>query len=633
MSKAPSGNFNAQAVTTNDALPTWDLSKVYPSYKSPEFESDFQTMEKMINDFAAKYEGKVASLTGADLAKALEEDRQIDDIAGKLFTYVGLKTVQDNELYGEDEEALGNRATPLFTKMKFFFHEIKTLDEAAYTKLKSAPALEKWVPALDKARKDIPHMMALEVQKYAGELSPGRDWNKSYDDRLVSMEFEFEGKTLKLEEILEIFTGDKDRERRAAAHKVFQEGMKQNDWYFADVTNALIRLNSVNGRWTKFDKPWESRHFANGIEPKIVDALENAVKSSYVKTSHRFYALKAKLMELDHLEIYDRNINVFQDKDELKIPWDQARTIVLEAFKSFSQDSHDIAKMFFDNGWIDAAPGENKAGGAFAHSGMARAQNPYVMVNYRGTARDVATLAHELGHGVHQYLESKNDRAVLSTPLTLAETASVFAEMLTFKSLLTSAQSDEQRRKMLFEKINDMINTVVRQVSFYDFEKRIHGQFQNEQKPLKKGEIGAHWVAALQDSYGPAIPLDEDYGPVYGYIGHFIHTPFYVYAYAFGDSLVNALYQVYEEGTIPKEEFKDKYTKMLTAGGTYTFENLKDDFGLDVQDPAFWNKGLNMIEGMITELETLCQPILDQKLAAKKAAVPPAATAPEAGQP
>jgi oligoendopeptidase F len=390
--------------------------------------------------------------------------------------------------------------------------------------------------------------------------------------------------------------------------------MRENEWFFADVHNAIIRQNSVNNKWRKYDQPWDDRHLDNNIEPEVVDALEKAVKDSYARTSHRFYALKAKLMGQDHLDIYDRNINILEEPTGEKISWSEAKKIVLEAFASFSPETHQVAEMFFDNGWIDAQPSKQKQDGAFAHPGMARTDHPFVMVNFDGTARDVATLAHELGHGVHQYLEAQNDKAVIHTPLTLAETASVFAEMLTFKSLLAKAETDDQRRKMLFEKINDMINAVIRQISFYDFEKRNNTQFKESNRPLLKGDLGKNWVAALQGSYGSAIPLKEEYGATYGYIGHFVNTPFYVYAYAFGDSLVNALYQVYEEGQIPEQEFKDKYAKMLAAGGTYTLDDLKTDFGLDVRDPSFWNKGLNMIEGMIDELEVLCAPLLEAKL-------------------
>jgi oligoendopeptidase F len=452
----------------------------------------------------------------------------------------------------------------------------------------------------------------LEIQTYASELSPAEAWKKLYSDRDVDLRFPFEGKELRANDIIEIFTADPDQNRRAAAHKVFEDVYAKDAWLNTKIHNELIRLKKVGDKWQNFDGPAESRHFSNNVPSGVVDALESAVKDSYSRTSHRFYALKAKLMGQDHLNIYDRNINVLEAGGSEKISWDEARRIVLDAYNSFSPEIGAIAQKFFDEGWIDAAPGDHKADGAFSSSGPAQLLNPLVMMNYKGTARDVATLAHELGHGVHQYLAAHKGDALVHTPLTLAETASIFGEMATYKSLLERTDNEDERRKLLFDKVNDMINSVMRQISFYDFEKRNHTQYR-ESGPLSAEDYGKNWVGALQDSYGEALPLDESYGPVFGYIPHIVSTPFYVYAYAFGDSFVNALYQVYEEGTMPKEEFVDRYTKMLEAGGTYTLEDVKKDYGLDINDPAFWQKGLSMIEGMIDELEVLCQPLLDAK--------------------
>ena len=635
---ATSQSFNDKAA--NENLPQWDLTKIYPAYKSPEFEEDFKKLEDLINAFAEKYENKLAvkdkdgsvnvMCDAATLAQSFEDDREIDDLMGKIYTYLDLKTVQDNEAYGGEEQNFGNRVATLVTKLYFYAHEIKNVPEDVMRSfLDEEESLNRWKPLIEQIRRGIPHTMPLEVEKYQAELGAERDWVKSYDDRLIALRFPFDEDELTLEEILEVFTNDPDSKRRAEAHAIFQKIMNENAWYFTDVKNAQMRMQSVNGRWAKFENPWDSRHFSNGVSADTVDALETAVKDAYSRTSHRFYALKAKLMKQDALNIWDRNINIFESSDDQKVSWTEAKKIVLEAFNSFDPEMAEIAEMFFDNGWIDAAPGDNKASGAFAHPEMASTHNPFVMVNFRGTARDVSTLAHELGHGVHQYWEAQN-KAVLHAPLTMAETASVFAEMNTFKLLLERADNDEQRRKMLFEKCNDMVNTNIRQISFYDFEKRIHTHFKETNTPLSSKEMGSHWVGALQDSYGDAIPLDENYGAIFGYISHFYHTPFYVYAYAFGDSLVNALYQVYEEGHMPDAEFKQKYKAMLEAGGTYKPEQLKEDFGLDITDPAFWNKGLDMLEGMINDLEKLCEPLLDQKAKAGLTETGPKA-APEAG--
>jgi oligoendopeptidase F len=316
-------------------------------------------------------------------------------------------------------------------------------------------------------------------------------------------------------------------------------------------------------------------------------------------------------MGQDHLNIHDRNVNIFSGDGDSCIPFSEAKRMILEAYRSFLPEMADAAEKFFDNGWIDAPTDKHKRSGAFAHPGAAQLAHPMVMVNYQGKPGDVKTLAHELGHGVHQLWAAHKGDAIVHTPLTLAETASVFGEMLTFKSLIANASDDNEKRKLLFDKVNDMINTVMLQISFYDFEKRINRHYIEKGQPLSEEEMGNHWREALQDSYGSAIPLEEDYGYVFGYIPHLIHSPFYVYAYAFGDALVNALYGVYEEGNVP--DFEEKYTRLLEAGGTLKPSDIEEMFGLDIRDPGFWDKGLSLIEEMIDELEQLCQPLLDRK--------------------
>jgi oligoendopeptidase F len=609
---------------TEEVMPRWNFENFYPSPKSTEFSDDFQKLTGMIEKFADKYEKKTGGLDGNGLAIAIKEKKDIDSLTGKLCTYLDLKASQDTK-YSDTEAGFNNKLRPLNSRLQFFSHEIKQLGEQGVKDLiKSSSALQKYEPMLEKIIRGIPHTPPLDVSKYSSELSAESGWIKLYDDRMVALRFPFEGKDLTEGDIIEIFSYDPDQERRKAAHEVFVEVLEENSWFFTHVHNEIMRLSQVDDRWTSFDNPWDSRHFSNNIAPEVVDALENAVKNAYSRTSQRFYALKAALMGQEHLNIYDRNVNIFSSKNERKIPFSEGKKIVLDAYRKFLPEMAEAAEKFFDNGWIDAPPDESKRGGAFAHPGASKLANPMVMLNYRNNPGDVGTMAHELGHGVHQYLAAHKGDAIVSTPLTMAETASVFGEMLTFRSLVDSAGEDE-KRKLLFDKVNDMINTVVRQISFYDFEKRIRKAYIEKGKPLTPEEMGGHWKEALQDSYGDSIPLDEDYGCVFGYIPHFVHTPFYVYAYAFGDSLVNALYGVYEEGQIPEDEFKKNYIKMLEAGGTLKLSDLKDMFGLDVEDPGFWEKGLGLIEGMIDELEQLCQPLLVQK------AVPQQGSTPEPG--
>ena len=601
-------SFNANAARKADVLPRWNFDAFYPDIKSDELEADKAKAAAMVKEFAADYEGKIAQLSGQELANAINKSKQIGDLFGKMGTYIQLRTVQDNTLGGELVK-FGTWATEVTTATNFFGNEIKKLDEQSLkAMIAQTPDLQALEPWIDSVRRGIPHTAHEEVQKYSAQLSPEDGWNKLFDDLHTSLVYEFDGEELGLEEILDIVAGDPDPARREAAHEVFVEVMNKNSLIWAQVHNELMRLKTVDDRWTNFENPWDARHFSNNIKPEVVDALETAVKDSYESIPHRFYKLKAALMGQDTLKPSDRNVNVFEDKQKRYIPFSEARDIVLDAYAEFSPEMAAKAKEFFDKGWIDAPVEKKKQGGAFAHPGGAALAHAMVMLNYQGTPRDVATMAHELGHGVHQELAKHKGDAVVSTPLTLAETASVFGEMLTFKSLLRNAADDDERRKLLFEKVNDMINTVYRQMSFYDFEKKIHGHYKAN-GPLTEEEFAGYWLEALGDSYGDAIPLDKDYGAVYGYIPHLVHTPFYVYAYTFGDTLVNALYTVYEEGSVP--DFEEKYIKMLEMGGTLKPEDLKEMFGLDIEDPSFWNKGLKVIEDLLDELEGLCEPLLE----------------------
>jgi oligoendopeptidase F len=329
-----------------------------------------------------------------------------------------------------------------------------------------------------------------------------------------------------------------------------------------------------------------------------VDALREAVQAAYPRLSHRYYALKAKWLGLDKLEYWDRNAPLPQ-ADERTIPWEEARATVLEAYAGFSPRMAELAEPFFDKGWIDAPIRPGKAPGAFSHPGVSDV-HPFVMLNYQGKKRDVMTLAHELGHGVHQRLAAAQGELLSRTPLTLAETASVFGEMLTFRKLLRQEENPKRKKALLAAKVEDMINTVVRQIAFYEFERRIHAA--RREGELTSDDIGRIWMEVQGESLGPAINLGEGYEYFWAYVPHFIHAPFYVYAYAFGDGLVNALYAVYEQGA---EGFDEKYFAMLEAGGTKHHKELLAPFGLDASDPAFWDKGLSLIERFIGELEQM----------------------------
>ena len=377
-----------------------------------------------------------------------------------------------------------------------------------------------------------------------------------------------------------------------------QAEWRNNKRLFARITNTLVQSKEIEDRWRKLPTPQFARHLANDIEPEIVGALRDAVVNAYPRISHRYYALKARWMGLENLESWDRNAPLPGQGDRV-YSWEEARRIVEEAFTGFSPRMTELAEPFFDRGWIDAPASPGKAPGAFSASGPSDV-HPFILLNYQGRVRDVMTLAHELGHGIHQSLASAQGDLMSDAPLTFAETASVFAEMLTFRALLARERDPAARRALLAGKAEDMINTVVRQISFYEFESRLHEA--RRAGELSAEEIGSHWCAAIRESLGPAVRLSEEYENFWCYVPHFIHTPFYVYAYAFGDALVNALYGLYRQGG---KGFADKYLALLQAGGAQRHPELLAPFGLDLRDPAFWEIGLDLIEETINEAEAI----------------------------
>ncbi|MGB0903999.1 MAG: M3 family oligoendopeptidase, partial [Mangrovicoccus sp.] len=459
--------------------------------------------------------------------------------------------------------------------------------------------LARYKPIFDRMRALKPYQLSDELEQFLHDQSAvgASAWNQLFDETLAGLVFTVDGEELNLEATLNLLTEQDRAKREAAAHelaRVFGENAK----IFSRVHNTLAKEKEIKDRWRKMPSPQMGRHLSNDVEPEVVQALRDAVVAAYPKLSHRYYALKAKWLGLDQLEIWDRNAPLPLEDDRV-IGWSDAQNMVLDAYGTFDPKMAEIAQPFFDKGWIDAGVKPGKAPGAFAHPTVVDV-HPYVMLNYLGKPRDVMTLAHELGHGVHQVLAADQGELLADTPLTLAETASVFGEMLTFRALLDKAETQEQRKTLLAGKVEDMINTVVRQIAFYDFECKLHAA--RAEGELTPDDINALWMSVQAESLGPVFNFMDGYEYFWAYIPHFVHSPFYVYAYAFGDGLVNALYAVYEQGDA---DFQAKYFDMLKAGGSKHHKDLLAPFGLDAADPAFWDQGLSMISGMIDELEAM----------------------------
>ncbi|MHA7875770.1 M3 family oligoendopeptidase [Roseivivax sp.] len=581
-------------------LPVWDLSDLYAAPDAPEFKRDLDWLEAACRDFAADYEGKIEGLDAAGFAEMIGRHETIERVAGRIMSYAGLRYYQ-NTTDAERAKFLSDaqeKITVYTTPLVFFSLELNRLGDEHYAQLFEDAALARYKPAFDRIRAMKPYQLSDEMEKFLHDMGVvGDAWERLFDETIAGLTFEVAGETLGIEATLNCLT-EQDRATREAAARALAEVFGQNIRTFARVHNTQAKEKEVMDRWRGMPSPQTGRHLANDVEPEVVEALRDAVVASYPDLSHRYYELKRKWLGLDRMQVWDRNAPLPMEETR-RVGWDEARETVMNAYGAFDPRMAEIAEPFFTKGWIDAGVTPGKAPGAFAHPTVTDA-HPYVLLNYLGKPRDVMTLAHELGHGVHQVLAADQGEMLSQTPLTLAETASVFGEMLTFRRMLANAKDDAEKKVLLAGKVEDMINTVVRQIAFYDFECKLHEARRGGE--LTPDDINALWMSVQAESLGPAFDFMEGYETFWAYIPHFVHSPFYVYAYAFGDGLVNALYANYEDAP---EGFEEKYFEMLRAGGSKHHTDLLAPFGLDATDPAFWQKGLSMISGFIDELEAM----------------------------
>lgn len=587
-------------------LPEWNLDDLYKGPDAPELSRDIEKCFTDAKSFEQRWAGKLneelLKPDGGDFALSIQAYEDLSELMGRIGSYVGLYYYGDTsdanraKLYGDVQQKLTDASTPLI----FYTLELNRIDDAVLdAAIESNPAIGHYRPWLVDLRKDKPYQLEDRIEHLLHEKSVTgySAWNRLFDETMSSLRFEVNGQELAIEPTLNMLQ-DADGAVRKAASDALAKTFAANMRIFTLITNTLAKDKEISDRWRGFEDIADSRHLANRVEREVVDALAQAVTDAYPRISHRYYALKAKWLGLERLENWDRNAPLPETPQAL-ISWDEARETVLSAYRGFAPEMADIAQEFFDKNWIDAPVRAGKAPGAFAHPTVPSA-HPYVLLNYMGKPRDVMTLAHELGHGVHQVLAARQGALMASTPLTLAETASVFGEMLTFRSLLAKTTDKRERKAMLAQKAEDMINTVVRQIAFYQFERRVHTE--RAQGELTAERIGEIWIEIQHESLGQAVHINPGYETFWTYIPHFIHSPFYVYAYAFGDCLVNSLYAVYQNAD---EGFQQKYFDLLKAGGTKHHSELLAPFGLDATDPNFWQKGLSVIESIIDELEAM----------------------------
>ncbi|WP_036285388.1 M3 family oligoendopeptidase [Methylocystis sp. ATCC 49242] len=594
------------AAGASESLPEWNLADLYPGTDSPQLKSDLARAATEVAQFGKDYRGRLAEMaTGADasvaLGKALARYEALQDLLGRLMSFAGLLYSGDTtdparaKFYGDVQEKVTNASAQLL----FFQLELNRLDDETLMAAAGKEPLLRWRPWLEDIRKEKPYELEDKLEELFHEkyISGAAAWNRLFDETIASLRFKVGGEELAIEPVLNLMQDPNEAKRKEAALAIGAT-LKANQRVFSLITNTLAKDKEISDRWRGFEDVADSRHLSNRVEREVVEALAKAVEDAHPRLSHRYYRLKAKWFGKDALDYWDRSAPLPATPSKL-YTWPEARAIVLGAYKGFAPRMAQIAGDFFDKKWIDAPVRPGKAPGAFSHPTVPSA-HPYVLLNFQGKTRDVMTLAHELGHGVHQVLAARQGALMAPTPLTLAETASVFGEMLTFRALLAQATDKNQRRALLASKVEDMINTVVRQMAFYAFERKVHTERRNGE--LTADQICDLWMSVQAESLGPSIRLGPGYECFWAYIPHFIHSPFYVYAYAFGDCLVNSLYGVYQKA---HEGFAERYFALLEAGGAKPYNELLKPFGLDARDPAFWNIGLEMIEGLIAELEAM----------------------------
>jgi oligoendopeptidase F len=586
---------------TGGNLPQWDLGDFYPGPSSPRIKSDLGKAHRRARAFRKRHEGRLAELDGSAFGAAIAEFERIGEIVSRIMSYAQLLLAADvsNAEVAQFHQSMHESVTAISTETLFFTLEINRLDDDVMAEKFEHPDAARYAPWIRDLRVFRRHQLSddLECLLHEKAVAGRAAWVRLFEESTAGLRFPLGQRKLTLSEILDLLS-DTDGTTRRRAAKSLGGVLGDNARLFALITNTLAKDKAIEDGWRHYPRPVSERNLTNQVEDDVVDALVCSVKQSYGALAHRYYRLKARWFGVDQLDYWDRNAPLPEAADR-RYEWSEARDLVLAAYGAFDPELADNASLFFDRPWIDAALRSGKDPGAFCHPTVPSI-HPYILLNFHGRARDVATLAHELGHGIHQILAAPQGALMSDTPLTLAETASVFGEMLTFQALLDGETEPQRRRILIAGKVEDMLNTVVRQIAFHDFECRVHDERRNGE--LLAERLGEIWLDVQSASLGPAIRFDDDYRHYWAYIPHFVHTPFYVYAYAFGDCLVNSLYDVYRAG---HTNFAAKYSDMLRAGGTLRHKELLAPFGLNAEDPAFWGRGLGVVSGFIDELEVM----------------------------
>lgn len=582
----------------------WDLSDLYNSIDDPELQKDKEKVRELAEDFASTYKGNVADLDATQLKQALQDYEELIEIIGKIGSYAHLiwSTNTGNADYGKLLQESRELSSEIHQKLVFFDVEWLKVDEEQARRLIESDELSHYRHYLETSRRYKDHVLSeKEEQILSAKKVTGRSaWNRYFDETMGAARFEIDGEELTQQEALSKLH-EPDRELRKRAHASLTNTFREKSRTLTFVFNTLLADKHTDDKLRGYDSWISSRNLANEIDDETVEILVDSVTGHYSMVQ-RFYELKRELLGYDELFDYDRYAPLLQNQK--KVGWKEAQNMVLDSYSEFHPEMGRIAGDFFDHNWIDAAIKPGKRGGAYSASTVPSV-HPYVFMNFDGKIRDVQTLAHELGHGVHQYLAREQGALQADTPLTTAETASVFGEMLVFQKLMRKLDDPKEKLALLIGKIDDTIATVFRQVSMNRFEDAMHTA-RREEGELKTEDFSRMWRETQEDLYGDSVTLTDSYDIWWSYIPHFLHTPGYVYAYAFGELLVLALY---EEYTRSENGFSDKYIEMLRAGGSDWPENIVGKLGLDITQPDFWNKGLAAVERMVEQATELAKKV------------------------
>lgn len=586
----------------SENLPTWDLSDLYSSLDDTRINIDIEELKSMIYNFR-KYKGRIASLNGKELYKALIEYENIEELMSKLASYSYLKYSEN--LASEENlkfyQRIKEELTVFYADILFFTLELNKIPDDKLEELfAESRSLTVYKQVIDDIRVEKPHQLNERLEKLFLDksITSSDAWVRLYDEIMDNMEFEYKGKKYNKTEILTLMNSNNDKVREETS-KIFGETLGKSAKIFALITNTLAKDKEISDKWRNFKTPISSRNLSNLIEDDVVETLRETVKNNYKNTAHRYYKWKAKELGKEKLDYYDRN-SPLPYSDDKTYTYEEAKELVLSAYSDFSPTMAEIGKKFFDNNWIDVPTRQGKMSGGYMMPTTPKV-HPYILLNFQGKSDDVSTLAHELGHAIHQVLADKNGYLMSRTPLTLAETASVFGEQLAFRKILNQEQDLQKKKAILAGKIEDMLNTVVRQIAFLEFETKVHNERKNGELPLER--INEIWLETQKESLGEDVfNFNEEYKYYWMYIPHFIHSPFYVYSYAFGDCLVNSLYNIYLE---KPEGFEEKYLNLLKAGSTKRYDQLLKPFDLNPKTQEFWQNGINVITNFIDELEKM----------------------------